>query len=624
MTDLFSTTTGVVTDTMASMKAVVDSHIVTFDEVVDELSNIHVDSTSFAQPDMSFGFTPPPLQAVDTSPIDYQPFNIATGPLPTAPDFTGGFTTPPTVVMPDAPIMEAINIPAPPTHAAVSLPARPAIDAVSVPDAPTLNMPIAETLSTITLPTFVAPVLPTFNESVPLLDAVAPDVAMRWVEPTYTSENFDNALATIDRMRLGGTGLPAAIEQQLFERARSREARVAQQQTQEVFDTFAARGFVAPPGVLQNQLALVQERHALQVNALQREVMIKATDVELENLRFSVTQGLAAEQILVSIFENASKRAFEMARFTVESLLALYNTKVSIFNALMQAYQTKAQVYKTIVEGQLATLESYRLQLEGAKVSSEINQQRVQTYTAQVQAVLAYVELHKAQLQGVMARVEIAKTSMEAYRTDVQAYAETIGAEKTKFEAYRAQVEGEVAKGQVNQSRASMFTTLVQGEVAKVGVWRAQAETELAKIQAKTSGYVASIEGYRAGVQAQVSSVQASSEILRSEIAGVSAHNTAVIEANRAAISLGEMRVRSNIAKAETSVKLYDVNLTKLIQTKNLHADSLKAAGQMLSTVVGGAMAAQHTQVSMGVTGQDQSSRIFNNSHVVTESDVTI
>ncbi len=624
MADFFSTTTGLVTDTMTAMKGVVDTHIASFDSVVDELSNIHVESTSFAQPDMSFAFTPPPLQAVDLNPIDYQPFAIATGPLPTAPDLTGDFTAPPVVVMPDQPVMDVINIPAPPTHAIVTPPVRPVQDSVSVPDAPALTMPVAEALTAITLPTFVAPVLPTFNESAPLFDAVAPNVSMSWVEPTYESENFDNVLATLDRMRLGGTGLPAAIEQQLFERARSREARVVQQQTQEVYDTFAARGFVAPPGVLQNQLALVQEKHALQVNALQREVMIKATDVEVENLRFSVTQGLAAEQLLISIFDNASKRTFEMARFTVESLLALYNTKVGIFNALMQAYQTKAQVYKTIVEGQLATLESYRLQLEGAKVSSEINQQRVQTYTAQVQAVLAYVELHKAQLQGVMARVEIAKTSMEAYRTDVQAYAETIGAEKTKFESYRAQVEGEVAKGQINQSRASMFTTLVQGEVAKAGIWRAQAETELAKIQAKTSGYVASIEGYRAGVQAQVSSVQASSEILRSEIAGVSAHNTAVIEANRAAISLGEMKVRSNIAKAETSVKLYDVNLTKLIQTKNLHADSLKAAGQMLSTLVGGAMAAQHTQASMSVSSQDNTSRTFNNSHTVTESDVTI
>lgn len=621
MPTFFENTSGLVTDTMADMKAIVDTHITTFDAVVNELANTHVDDPSFANPSLDFSFVPPPILAANLTPIDYHALTLAAGQVPVAPTLAGSFDTPPVINMPAQPVMEAISIPAAPLMAVVSAPARPVVDtAVVIPDAPALVMPVAESLTTISVPTFTAPTLPTFNETAPLFEAVAPSVSMNWIEPVYASENLDSVLAVLARMRLGGTGLTPAIEQQMFERSRAREDRVAAQAVQELYNNYAGRGFVAPPGVLQNQLAGVREKSALQVNALQRETMIKIADIEIENLRFSVTQGMAAEQVLVSIFDNAAKRAFEVAKFTVESLLAVYNTKVNIFNALMQGYQTKAQVYKTIVDGQLAALESHRIELEGAKVSSEINQQRVQTHTAQVQAVMAYIEVYKAQLQGVQSRVDVAKTTMEAYRTDVQAYAETIGAEKAKFDAYRAQVEGETAKGQINQSRASIFSTLVQGEAAKAGIWRSQAETEIAKMQLQTSGYTASVEGYRAGIQAQVSAVQAASEVLRAEVTSVAARNSAVSEANRAAISLGEMRLRSNIAKADTSVKLYEVNLTKLIQSKNLHADSLKSAGQMLSTLVGGAMAAQHTQVSMGISSSSSDSRSFNNTHVVTES----
>jgi hypothetical protein len=44
----------------------------------------------------------------------------------------------------------------------------------------------------------------------------------------------------------GGTGLPAAVEQALFDRARSREESQTTKAVQEAFDTFATRGFNTP------------------------------------------------------------------------------------------------------------------------------------------------------------------------------------------------------------------------------------------------------------------------------------------------------------------------------------------------------------------------------------------
>lgn len=589
-----------VVQTMADMKAQVDANIGRFDGVIASLLDSGTEDVSFAAPNIDFTVSPPTLQPVDFSPVDYSAMMPSLASAPSMPDMTINLPTAPVLLVPDQPVMEPINIPAAPSMALVSLPARPLVDTdVVIPAVPVLNLPIPESLLSIEIPTFTAPVLATFDETAPLFDAVAPNVSINWVEPIYDSESFDATLAVLSRMRLGGTGLMPAIEQQIFERSRAREDRVAAKASKEAIELFAARGFVAPPGALQAQLNMVSENNQLQTNALQRETMIKIADVEIENMRFSVTQGLAAEQILVNIFNNYAQRSFEMAKFTVESLLAVYNTKVSIFNALMSSYQTKAQVYKTIIDGQLASLQSYKLQLDGAKVTSEVNQQRVQTYEAQVRAVMTNVEVYKVQLQGVQAKVDVAKTILDSYKTDVSAYAETIGAEKVKFDAYKSQVEGEQAKAKINESRASVFSTLVQGEQTKANIWKSQSDVELERLRQVTNGFTASIEGYRANVASQLGVVQAHAETKKIDLQARTVQNTAVIETNRSTVQIGEMRLQSNLSKANTSIKLYEVNLTKLLQQKDLQAKSLQAAGQMLSTLVGGAMSAQHVQASI-------------------------
>ena len=110
--------------------------------------------------------------------------------------------------------------------------------------------------------------------------------------------------------------------------------------------------------------------------------------------------------------------------------------------------------------------------------------------------------------------------------------------------------------------------------------------------------------------------VQAIAESKRVDIQAQASHNTAVVEANRAALSVAEQKLRSNIARADTAVKLYEVNLTKLLQQKSIQTEGLKSAGQMLSTLVAGAMAAQHVSAGMsfGQTNQYGESKALHNS----------
>lgn len=520
------------------------------------------------------------------------------------------------------PSVTQLNMPDKPAPIDTSgMPGKPSIDtSVELPAAPTLSMPVMEALSSINIPQFNFPALPSFGAAAPEFNEQAPNPVINWAEPAYASESMTEVQAVIRRMLAGGTGLKKEIEEQLFERARQREDRVAAKAIATAHDTIANKGYVAPPGVLVAQVNAAIEQNQLQANALQRETQIKAADIEQENMRFAVQQSIAVESLLVNIFNNAAQRSFEMARFTVESQIQLFNSKVGLYNALVSAYQTKAQVFKVQLDAALAALDAYRVQIEGQKVISEINTQRVQAYNARVQALLAQTEVYKAQMQGAQVKTEVIRSQLEAYRTDVQAYAEKLNAEKTRFDAYRTQIEGEVAKVGILDAEARVFSAQagVVESAANVQIKRVQADIET--MQATTQRFAALVDRTKADLQARLAKVEARARVSGLQIQNLSAQTDANRAKSEATIRVGEQALQTNIAITNAAIERYKIAVNKIMQEADLKARSLQAAGQITSTLAGGAMAAQHVQASIGANASDNTSVAFGYSQSAQES----
>lgn len=527
------------------------------------------------------------------------------------------------LAIPDwSPSVVSINIPDTPTPVDTSgVPSRPDVDtAVELPATPALAMPVLESLDQITVPTFTFPALPTFSDAAPQFTDAAPSAVINWAEPQYASESLTEVQATIKRMMAGGTGLKPEIEQQLFDRARAREDQTAAKAVAEAFDTFANKGFTMPPGALAAQVNAAREQAQLQANSLQRDVMIKVADIEQENLRFAVQQGLAAENLLINIFNNAAQRSFEMARFTVESQIQLFNSKVSLFNAVTSAYQTRAQVYKIQIDAALAQLDVYRIQLEGQKVVSEINVQRVQAYNARVQALMAQVEVYKAQMEGARIRTDAIRTQIEAYRTDVEAYSSRVNADKVRFDAYRTQVEGETAKIGITEAEARVYAARASAAEAAANVRVQAIRADIEKMQATTGRFAALVDRSKAELQAKLGKVEANARVAGLNIQHLSAQSDANRAKSEAIIRIGEQELQSNIAITSASIERYKVAVQKILQEADLKARSLQAAGQMASTLAGGAMAAQHVQASISSTASDSTSVAFGYSQSASEA----
>ncbi|WP_227499329.1 hypothetical protein [Acinetobacter sp. HA] len=287
--------------------------------------------------------------------------------------------------MPDAPVMPTIELPSLPGIANIEMPARPDFDTeIEMPDAPDLDLPEMDQLKTIDIPEFEFPELPDFNGEPPSIsDITVPEVFINWSEPEYESETLEVLAEYIkEGIQKGGTGLPKDIEEALFNRARSRESRETTRAVQEAMNDWSARNFTMPPGMLVKQVATIREQGQLRASEINRDILVEASRMEIEQLRFLVQQGMALEQLTVNIFNNVANRLFEVARYNAESQMNVFNAQISLFNAQNESFKVLSDVYRIKLDGAIAKLTAYKAAIDAQVAVGQINEQYVQVYRA--------------------------------------------------------------------------------------------------------------------------------------------------------------------------------------------------------------------------------------------------
>jgi len=512
--------------------------------------------------------------------------------------------------LPDAPAMPALTVPAAPSMAIIPAPQRPSIDtAIEMPEAPSIVLPELEALEVIKVPDFIFPDLPDFDGNPPNADGiVVPNVFINWSEPKYESELLDDLVAQVQRMMEGGTGLPPAVEDALFSRARERDSAETSRGVQEAVDVWAGRGFSMPPGMLTKAASVIREQGRLKAAETNREVFVQAAQMEIENLRFAVTQGMALEQLLQNLFENTAKRLFEMARFEAESQISLYNAHIGLFNAKTAAFSTLAQVYRTKLDGALAKLQAFKTHLEGLATIGQLNQQKVEVYKAKFQGVQAATEIYSSLMRGAQVQADVIKNQFDAYRADVQAFAEQIGAEKVKFDAYSSQVKAEEAKAGMleSQSRAYAATVGAIASKSEIRFKGAQVKMEAARIW--LAKYQTEWGGFREKVGASLQQLQYGAEVFRSQVDGFRALTSLGIAEAEVQSKYADMAVRTNIAYSEMKLGHYNALSQRSYQQAQITLEGSKAMGTWGAQLAAGAYSAMHVSASVSGSGSNSNS----------------
>lgn len=604
------TAVNVVTEKMQSLNATADAYNALLKSSLNAMSNIRMDDVT--QPVV---MTPPampvPTINVGEAPT-FTPHQLVMPADPTAPNIDALLSqldVGDMDALPDAPTMPALNLPNAPGMAAIPVPLRPNIDtSVDLPAAPDLVTPELEALESITLPVFEFPQMPDFDGKPPTADFAVPNVFINWSEPEYDSELLPELQAKVLSMMQGGSGLPAAVEDALFGRARERDSAETHRAVQEAVDTWAARNFTMPPGMLAKQVNVAREQGRLKASELNREVMIEAAKWEIEGIRFAVTQGMALEQLTMNLYDNACKRLFEVARFQAESQINVFNAQIGLFNAQNAAFQTLSQVFRTRLDGALAKLQAYKTAIEGQLAVGQLNQQRVEVYKAKWTGMQAAVEHFNGLMRGAQVRAEVIKNQFDAYRADVQAYAEQVGAEKVKFDAYEVQVKGETAKAGMLDSIARAYSSTIQGLASKADIRVKGAQLRLEAVRVHLQKHSNDTDAFRAKLQASMNQVQYGTQVFQAQVEGWKAKSQASISETEMQSRFADMNTRTNIAFSEMQMSAYTANINKAYQQAQITLEASKSMGQFASQLAAGAMSALNVSASVSGSGSQSDS----------------
>ncbi len=491
----------------------------------------------------------------------------------------------------------------------------PVVDDVEFPDPLTVTMPVLPELIDLTLPTVPTITLPTFDATAPTVDFLPPSENFG-----HNLQPFDNTMLTatqakIEEMLGGGTGLPAAIEAALRERAYAEVDRQELVTVQQVTEDFASRGFTEPNGVLADRLLQVRQGSQNQRNSLSRDIYIRADEVERENLRFAVTQGVALTQILIGLHIREQELLLDINKFALQVSIDIFNARVTLFNAEVSAYNTFAQVYREKIQAELAKVELYKAQIDAERAKGEINEQRVRLFEQQIRGVLAEVEVFSQRVAAAKARIEANTAIFEGYRTEVQAYAEQVRAHSLEWDGFRASVDAEIGKARVWEIAVGAYSS-------RVAAVNNQNQVAIAESQARTAIELGKIQAYTAKLSAQSAKVSAAAQAVGAVVSVGDANARVYAAAGTIAAAASEAGARqfqaaSETARAEADIGIANANLriTSINQTAGLLVQAKAGATTAASQLAASAMSAINFSAGVSSSQSDSNSQSCNTSY---------
>jgi hypothetical protein len=542
-------------------------------------------------------------------------FNLGLGSLPYLGDIQPGYIpdtfTPPVTIDalpniqdlgPYVPLITGLSIPDAPQFVLPTAPNAPAIDvAFDLPASPVAGYGLPPDIVDLALPTYVPPTLPIFNDAEPAEPELPPDPFIQWTEPQYTSAVKDAIQGVLTTMLAGGTGLDPAVERAIWERAREREDITTLRTINEALTTWTARGYTHPPGQLNAQVLTVQDDSARKQNELSREQAVAQAELEQKNRQFAVAQGIAFEQVYVGIFLAIVDRNFQIAKFAVETQIQLYNQKVALFNARVSLFGLRVEKFKAQLEAAFATIKAFEAQVMAAKAAGELEAVRAQVYAEKVRAFGTQVEAYKALITAAEAKAGLQKLKVDIYGQQIAAHVASINGKRAEFEAYASRVQGESAKAQLEEAHARSYLAQVQGVAAKADVAIKKTDAQIAQNKLYLEYSIADVQRSTQITQQQLAAIQVRATAYEASLK----RDTAAFEADK---SLKVVQLQTNIELGKLAVAKYGAMLeawkaraTQVLAAANITSESLRAAGQIASTLAAGAMAGTHVQA--GISG---------------------
>lgn len=427
-----------------------------------------------------------------------------------------------------------------------------------------------------------------------------PNMTFSYTYEEYTRELLDQVKSRLQSMLQGGTGLPAPVEDALRSRAYAdvdrEELRAVNQASAEV----AARGFDEPNGIMLERVKIARSEARDKRYILNRDIYIRAQEVEIENLRFAVQQGLAYEAQTIALHLRAQEMILDAAKFERDTALAILNAKIAVFNAEVERYKADAQVYRDRVQAELAKVELYRAEIEAQKTINEVNKVSAEIYATQVRAAMTEVEIYVAQMNGLRAWAEIEVAKIEAYRAKVQAYGERVQAYVAEWGGYRARIEAEIAKQRAFEVSVQAYAANVQAAVNANQNKIEFKRLELGISEAQIRAYIARLEHMRTQIQAEGQRWSAQGAVYQGQAAIYGASGQVAQAQAATGNQAAQIAVAAYDAQSRNALAQAQIITTEAIQRAGLLLEAIKGATAASAQLAGASMSAVNFSAGVG------------------------
>ena len=155
-----------------------------------------------------------------------------------------------------------------------------------------------------------------------------------------------------DVIRGNYDGIPAFVEEAIWNRARDRDARESSRILDEASTAFASRGFSYPPGALNAVILEVGHAEREKNVSTDREVAMKAIDVQIETIKFAIGQAsalrLGVQQALngyLNSFMQAPKLAVDHATGLTSAQAKLWDASGAYYASIVNAQKVLNEAY---------------------------------------------------------------------------------------------------------------------------------------------------------------------------------------------------------------------------------------------------------------------------------------
>ncbi len=563
------------------------------------LANLDFDFDEVTPPTIGDAPAPTPVGAYQdpTNPVTFPDLNYLAGLLnlaeisltPTTLPFFGEQS--PVVSIPDAPDDDLPDVP---NNA-------PIVADKEFPAAPTINIPTEPILEDTILP--AAPVIETFSfeGTLPTADLTPPEPMFIYQDQSYQSDLADAIKTKLyNDVVNGGTGLGADIEQDIWDRALSRLDVELNKTYQNTLNNWAAWNNDMPDGALAGALLEVQfeaNRNRLDAN---RDISIEQARLAQENTKFAITSGLVYEKQQMDFINQINNRAFEVAKYQIQSTIDIFNIRVTAYNAQLEGYKAAAQVFESRIRAELSKVEIYRAQMEGAKIHGDLQAQKVAIYAQKIQAVRSLIDLYNAQLEAVRVQLAVDDLKIKAFRASVEAATAQINGVTAKYNLYQAQIAGERSKVELYGEQVDAYATQVQASKVQSDIHLAEMQALIDQNKDKYQLLSTAVDVYKADTQYELGKGDVSARIYASRTGQYEAEVDRETKTLQSKIDSYRAQISEIATEAELAIKEVDVNLRAALAAKELQVEALKAAASIQAQKVASALTSVSASAQIG------------------------